>query len=89
MPAAVATMPRYVRWAVWAVVVLLFALPCVIGRNVTYLVMLAGLVAILTPSVLMARQLASRNPVDLMLAGAFVALALAFAITAEDTRDLS
>ncbi len=89
MPAAVATMPRYVRWAVWAVVVLLFALPCVIGRNVTYLIMLAGLVAILTPSVLMARQLASRNPVDLTLTGVFVALALAFAITAEDARDLS
>lgn len=89
MPAATATMPRYVRWAVWAVVVLLFALPCVIGRNVTYLIMLAGLVAIITPSVLMARGLASRNPVDLTLVGIFLALAIALAISAEDSRDLS
>ncbi len=86
---ALATMPRYVRWAVWAVVVLLFALPCVIGRNVTYLVMLAGLVAIITPSVLMARRLASRNPVDVILVGIFVVLAVALAVTAEDARDLS
>lgn len=89
MPAPLATMPRYVRWAVWAVVVLLFALPCVIGRNVTFLIMLAGLVATLTPTVLMARRLASRNPVDLTLVGVFVALAVALTITAEDGRDLS
>ena len=55
-PALGVTMPRYVRWAVWAVVVMLFALPCVIGRNVTYLIMLAGLAATITPSVLLARR---------------------------------
>lgn len=89
MAALVTTMPRYVRWALWLIVVMLFALPCVIGRNVTYLVLLAGLVAIITPSVLMARREVSRNPVDLMLVGVFVALAVALAITAEEARDLS
>ncbi len=89
MAAAVATTPRYVRWAVRAVVVMLFALPCVIGRNVTYLIMLAGLAAIITPSVLLARREASRNLTDIAFAAMFVALALAFTITAEDARDLS
>jgi len=82
-------LPRYVRIALWAAVVLLFALPCVIGRNTTYLILLAGLAAILTPTVLQSRRLATRSPVDLVFTGVFVALAVAFAITAEKAHDLS
>lgn len=88
MVAAEAPAPRYVRWALWLVLALLFALPCVIGRNVTYLVLLGGLAAILTPSVLRARRVAERNPADLVFVAVFAALAAAFAITAEDTGDL-
>lgn len=87
--AAAGSAPRHASWSLRLLLVLLFALPCVIGRNVTYLIMLAGLVAILTPSVLGARRQASRNPVDLMLAGVFVAMAAAFAITAKGASDLS
>jgi len=78
-----------VRWALWAVLVLLFVLPCVIGRNTTVLILLFGLVAILTPSVLRARRAASRNLVDLVFVGVVLALAVAFAFTAEDAGDLS
>lgn len=89
MAAAMPAAPRYVRWALWLALVLLFALPCVIGRNTTYLIMLAGLAAILTPSIIGARREATRNPVDLVFTGVFVAMAAAFAITAEDAGDLS
>lgn len=89
MAAAEASAPRYVRWTLWLVLALLFALPCVIGRNVTYLVLLGGLAAILTPSVLRARRLADRNPANLVFVAVFVALAAAFAITAEDASDLA
>lgn len=89
MAGVVASAPRYVRWSLWLVVVLLFALPCVIGRNVTYLILLAGLVAIVTPSVLRARRVASSNPADIVFAVVFLALGVAFVITAEDGRDLS
>jgi len=89
MAAAVSAAPRYVRWALWLVLVLLFALPCVVGRNTTYLILLAGLAAIITPSILGARREATRNPVDMVFAVVFLALAVAFAITAEDARDLS
>lgn len=89
MEPAVTTSPRYVRWAVWGVIILLFALPCVIGRNVTYLVLLGGLAVILTPSVLKARQATDGNPADLVFTAVFVAMAAAFAITAEDASDLA
>jgi len=89
MAATLAATPRYVRIALWAVLVMLFALPCVIGRNVTFLILLAGLVAILTPTVLGARRAASSNPVDLVFTGVFVAMTIAFAMTAEEARDLS
>jgi len=89
MADVLAAAPRHVRWALWLTTALLFALPCLIGRNVTYLILLAGLVAIITPSVLAARRAVSRNPVDLVFTGVFVALALAFATTARDARDLS
>lgn len=89
MTATLLATPRYVRIALWAILVMLFVLPCVIGRNVTFLILIAGLVAILTPTVLGARRAASRNPVDLVFTGVFVALTIMFAITAEQPRDLS
>jgi O-antigen ligase len=88
MTATVAALPRYVRWALWLTLALLFALPCVIGRNTTYVILLAGLAAILTPSVLASRRLESRNPVGLVFTGVFVALAVAFAVTAENLQDV-
>lgn len=84
-----AASPQYVRWSLWAIVVLLFALPCVIGRNVTHLVLLAGLAVILTPSMLAARRQASRNPVDWVFFGVMLAMAVCFVASAEDARDLS
>ena len=88
MDAAVAALPRYVRWALWLALALLFALPCVIGRNTTYLTLLAGLVAILTPSVLASRRLATPNPIDMVFVGVFVALLAAFTVTAENLQDV-
>ncbi len=89
MPAAgAAPAPRYVRWTLWAMMVLLFALPCVIGRNVTFIVLLGGLAVLLTPSVLQARRGADRNLVDLVFTAVFAAMAVAFVITAEDASDL-
>ncbi len=89
MPASDAAAPRYVRWALWLVLVLLFALPLVIGRNVTFIVLLGGLAVILTPSVLRARRLAGSNPVDATFVAVFLAMAVAFVITAEDASDLA
>lgn len=89
MPARVAATPAYVRWTLWLTLVLLFALPCVIGRNVTFLILLAGLAVILTRSVLVARRLASRNPVDFVFTATVVAMTVAFIVTADDPRDLS
>lgn len=89
MPTLSAATPAYVRLSMWLVLVLLFALPCIVGRNTPFLILLAGLAAIMTPSVIAARRSASRNAVDLVFAGVVLALAVAFAFTAEDASDLA
>lgn len=83
-----APMPRYVKLANYAILVLLFTLPCVIGRVDTYLVLIAALLVMLTPSVRAARRQASPDVTDLVFVVTFLALAVSFVVTAEDGRDL-
>ncbi|WP_055048209.1 O-antigen ligase family protein [Devosia sp. A16] len=78
----------YMRWACLAMIVFLFALPCVTGRLTTYFVLLFGIFALLSPSVVAAFQARSRNPIDLMFVTAAVLPAIAFLFTSEDPGDL-
>lgn len=88
--AAVATgaQPGYVRLSTLGVVVVLFALPCITGRLMTYFVLLLALVAVATPSIRTAFHDRSRNPIDLMLLVAAILPGLAFAVTARQPSDL-
>lgn len=86
--AATAAQPRYVRLSTLGVVITLFALPCITGRLMTYIVLLLALVAVATPSIRAAFANRSRNPIDVMLLVAAVLPGLAFAVTARQPSDL-
>ncbi|MGV3491870.1 MAG: glycosyltransferase family 39 protein [Devosia sp.] len=88
MGSASAAQPGYVRYSTLAVVVLLFALACIVGRLTTYFIFILILVAIITPSLRTAFVLRSRNPMDVMLLVAAVLPGLAFAATAKTPQDL-
>ncbi len=47
--ATAAHSPRYVRLSTLGIVITLFALPCITGRLMTYIVLLLALVAVATP----------------------------------------
>lgn len=81
-------LPRQVTIANWTLLVLVFVLPCVIGRIDTYLVLIAALVAILSRSVPTSRRLAPASPIGPVFVGAFLAIALALCVSAEDGYDL-
>lgn len=80
--------PGYVRWACLATIVFLFALPCIVGRLTTYFVLLFGIFALITPSLLAAFESRVRNPIDLMFVAAAALPSLAFLFTSEEPRDL-
>lgn len=80
--------PSYIRWACLAMVVFLFALPCIVGRLTTYFVLLFAIFALITPSVLAAFHSRSRNPIDVMFVTAAVLPAIAFLFTSEEPKDL-
>jgi len=89
MIAAVKTgAPSYIRWACLAMIVFLFALPCIVGRLTTYFVLLFAIFALLSPSVIAAFQSRSRNPIDAMFVIAAALPALAFLFTSEEANDL-
>ena len=89
MIAAVKTgAPSYIRWACLAMVVFLFALPCIVGRLTTYFVLLFAIFALLSPSVMAAFRSRSRNPIDAMFVIAAALPALAFLFTSEEANDL-
>lgn len=80
--------PSYVRWACLAMIVFLFALPCIVGRLTTYFVLLFAIFALITPSVLAAFPSRSRNPIDVMFVTAAALPSIAFLFTAEGPDDL-
>ncbi|MBN9360513.1 MULTISPECIES: O-antigen ligase family protein [unclassified Devosia] len=80
--------PAYMRWACLAMIVFLFALPCITGRLTTYFVLLFGIFALLSPSVIAAFRSRSSNPIDLMFVTAAALPSLAFLFTSEDPGDL-
>lgn len=80
--------PSYVRWACLAMIVFLFALPCIVGRLTTYFVLLFAIFALLSPSVIAAFKSRSRNPIDVLFATAAALPALAFLFTSEEPGDL-
>ncbi|RYE46144.1 MAG: hypothetical protein EOP24_17110 [Hyphomicrobiales bacterium] len=89
MIAAVKTSaPSYIRWACLAMIVFLFALPCIVGRLTTYFVLLFAIFALLSPSVMAAFQSRSRNPIDAMFVIAAALPAIAFLFTSEEANDL-
>ncbi|MDF2983180.1 MAG: hypothetical protein K0Q69_2952 [Devosia sp.] len=89
MIAAVKTgAPSYIRWACLAMVVFLFALPCIVGRLTTYFVLLFAIFALLSPSVMAAFRSRSRNPIDAMFVIAAALPAIAFLFTSEEANDL-
>jgi O-antigen ligase len=89
MIAAVKTgAPSYIRWACLAMMVFLFALPCIVGRLTTYFVLLFAIFALLSPSVIAAFQSRSRNPIDAMFVIAAALPAIAFLFTSEEANDL-
>lgn len=89
MIAAVKTgAPSYIRWACLAMIVFLFALPCIVGRLTTYFVLLFAIFALLSPSVMAAFQSRSRNPIDAMFVIAAALPAIAFLFTSEEANDL-
>ena len=67
MAAAAGTQPGYVRLSTLGVVITLFALPCITGRLMTYILLLLALVAVATPSFRAAFAPRSRNPLELKL----------------------
>lgn len=89
MIAAVKTgAPSYIRWACLAMIVFLFALPCIVGRLTTYFVLLFAIFVLLSPSVIAAFQSRSRNPIDAMFIIAAALPAIAFLFTSEEANDL-
>lgn len=86
--AAKAGAPSYIRWACLAMIVFLFALPCIVGRLTTYFVLLFAIFALLSPSVIAAFHTRSRNPIDVMFVTAAALPALAFLFTSEEPNDL-
>ena len=86
--AATTGAPTYIRWACLAMIVFLFALPCIVGRLTTYFVLLFAIFALISPSVLAAFQSRSRNPIDVMFVTAAALPAIAFLFTSEDSGDL-
>lgn len=80
--------PSYIRWACLAMIVFLFALPCIVGRLTTYFVLLFAIFALISPSVLAAFQSRSRNPIDVMFVTAAALPAMAFLFTSEEPNDL-
>ena len=87
-PAAATGAPAYIRWACLALIVFLFALPCIVGRLTTYFVLLFAIFALISPSVIAAFQSRSRNPIDVMFVTAAALPALAFLFTSEKPSDL-
>ncbi|MBK8085819.1 MAG: O-antigen ligase family protein [Devosia sp.] len=79
--------PNYVRVAGYAAIGLLFALVCAVGRLTTYFVLLAALLALLTPSIRQAQRLASRSPVDTIFLGSVITLAVALLASSDEWRD--
>ena len=79
--------PSYVRWACLALIVFLFALPCIVGRLTTYFVLLFAIFALITPSILSAFQSRSRNPIDLMFLAGAALPSIAFLFTANSPDD--
>jgi O-antigen ligase len=86
--AATSGAPSYIRWACLALIVFLFALPCIVGRLTTYFVLLFAIFALISPSVITAFQSRSRNPIDLLFVTAAALPALAFLFTSEEPGDL-
>ena len=80
--------PSYIRWACVAMIVFLFALPCIAGRLTTYFVLLFAIFSLLSPSVIAAFRSRSRNPIDVMLVTAAALPSIAFLFTAEEPGDL-
>jgi O-antigen ligase len=80
--------PSYVRWACLALIVFLFALPCIVGRLTTYFILLFAIFALISPSVVAAFQSRSRNPIDVMFVIAAALPALAFLFTSEEPSEL-
>lgn len=80
--------PSYIRWACFAAIVFLFALPCIAGRLTTYFVLLFAIFALITPSILVAFRDRSQNPIDLMFVAAAALPSLSFVITADSPDDL-
>lgn len=86
--AAKTAAPSYIRWACLAMIVFLFALPCIVGRLTTYFVLLFAIFALISPSVIAAFQSRSRNPIDVMFVTAAALPAIAFLFTSEEPNDL-
>jgi O-antigen ligase len=80
--------PGYVKFSTLAIVIFLFALPCIAGRLTTYFIFLFAIILIATPSVRTAFALRSRNPIDLMLVVAALLPGFAFMFTAREPYDL-
>jgi len=87
-PAATTGAPTYIRWACLAMIVFLFALPCIVGRLTTYFVLLFAIFALISPSIIAAFQSRSRNPIDVMFVTAAALPAISFLFTSEDASDL-
>jgi O-antigen ligase len=86
--AAKAGAPSYIRWACLAMIVFLFALPCIVGRLTTYFVLLFAIFALISPSVIAAFQSRNRNPIDVMFVTAAALPAIAFLFSSEEPGDL-
>ncbi|WP_141728510.1 hypothetical protein, partial [Devosia insulae] len=85
---AKAEAPSYIRWACLAMIVFLFALPCIVGRLTTYFVLLFAIFALISPSVIAAFQSRNRNPIDVMFVTAAALPAIAFLFSSEEPGDL-
>ncbi len=78
----------YTRWVSYALLVVLFALPCVLGRATTYVLLLAAALLIFAPSIRHALRHAPSNPMDWLFGAVFLALGVAFSLSAEQVGDV-
>ncbi|WP_417309758.1 O-antigen ligase family protein [Devosia sp.] len=77
----------YIRWVGYAILLSLFVLPALVGRNTSVTLAIGALLLLFSPSSLKTLRQASPNPVDWIFLGSFVALGLAFALSSEDLND--
>ena len=77
----------YIRWVGYAILVSLFVLPAIVGRNTSVTLAIGALLLLFSPASLKTLREASPNPVDWIFLGSFVALGIAFALSSQDLND--